>query len=186
MSINFTDYVLYLDTETTSLDPNKGFAFQLAYYGLKNGNLLFHNNLYMRPENIEDFEFDEKGFEKHGVTKDEIKKFPLEKEQMRIFFKDLNSVDSKFLIAGYHIAFDIEFLKAIYYRNNFVFNNFYKLHYDVMQNAIGKSVEGKIKVPNFKLETMVDYFGIKFEGVAHNALYDAGVTMLLSQKLENL
>ncbi|MCM1260648.1 MAG: 3'-5' exonuclease [Staphylococcus sp.] len=180
---DLTEYVLWLDTETTSLDPNKGFAFQLAYFGTKNGEILFHNNLLMRPKDIEKFEFDKNGYEKHKVSLEEIKTFPLEEEQIKIFKKDLSSVNSKFLIAGYNPGFDIEFLKAIYSRTNLLYNDFYRLKCDVMQAVISKSIEGKIKPENFKLETLVDYFDIKFEGVPHNAFYDAAVTMLLNKKL---
>lgn len=180
-----TKNILWIDTETSGIDPNKNFLFQLAYFGTIDGEIVFYNNLKMRPKNLEDFEFSEEGYKKHQVSLEEISHYELEEKQLQTFIKDTHKIDSKWLIAGYNVGFDIEFLKALYSRNNALYNKFFYLYYDVMQVCIGKAVENKINPENFQLETIKKYFNIELPGNAHDAFNDVATTIEVSKKLFN-
>ncbi len=179
--------ILWLDTETTGLDPNKNFLFQLSYINTLNNQIKFDNDLYMRPQYIEQFQIEKAAFDKHKKTIEEIQNYKLEAEQLKVFFNDLTSSGNKFYLAGYNVKFDIEFLKALFARHNYIITDYFNyLYLDVLQLVINLKLAGKINPINCKLETILQYFDlIKDINSLHNAKQDILCTKMLYDFLIN-
>lgn len=171
---------LWLDSETTSTNPNKGFAFQYSYFAEENNNILFFNDLKLCPTNYIDFEFDQKSLSLNKNSFEDIIKYKSEKEQIEKLKNDFNPFKEKFVIYGYNIQFDIEFLKATLFRNKLDYFNYFQFgYYDVMQLVKSLVVNDKIKVENIKLGTIAKYFGINDNNL-HNAMQDITITKQLN------
>lgn len=167
---------LWLDCETTNTDPNAGFAFQYAYFGEENGNILFTNELKMRPRNIEKFELNPLAFQINKIDPEMLFTYELEESMLVKLQADLRPFSGRFCVCGYNVGFDIEFLKATLFRNKLnYFDYFQYIHYDVMQLVRGLVVNNKINVPNIKLATIAEYFKLSFEK-EHDAMADILVT----------
>lgn len=173
--------ILWLDTETTGIDPNKNFLFQLSYISILNNEIKFNNDLYMRPQYIENFRIDQSALDCNRKTKEEIEKLELENEKIKIFLNDLTSSGNKYYIAGYNVKFDIEFLTALFSRQNLNMHNYFNyLYLDVLQLIINLKLAGKINPINCKLETVLQYFNlIKDINSLHNAKQDILCTKIL-------
>lgn len=162
----------WLDSETTSIDPNKGFAFQYAYFGEENGKILFSNEIRLRPVNAEKFELNPEAFAVNEIDPADLLTYELEETALQKLRADLKPFKERFCVCGYNVSFDIEFLKATLYRNKInYFDYFQYIHYDVMQLVRGLVVNNKIKVPNIRLKTVAEYFGLA-EFKAHDAMAD--------------
>ena len=179
--------ILWLDTETTGIDPNKNFLIQLSYISTLNNNIKFDNDLYMRPQYIDKFEIEQSALDKNKITVEQIKNFELEEKQIKIFLNDLTSSGNKYYLAGYNVNFDIEFLKAIFTRQNLNLHYYFNyLYLDVMQLIINLKLAGKINPENCKLQTVLQYFNlIEDISVLHNAKQDIVCTKMLYDFLIN-
>ena len=179
--------ILWLDTETTGLDPNKHFLFQLSYINTIDNNINFTNNLYMRPQYIENFQFSQDALLKNKKLEDEIKSYEIEDKQIKLFLNDLSKNKYKSYIAGYNVKFDIEFLKAIFSRLHLNMHDYFNyLYLDVMQLVLNLKLAGKINPENCKLGTVLQYFDlIKDINTLHNAKQDIICTKLLYDFLIN-
>lgn len=179
--------ILWLDTETTGVDPNKNFLFQLSYINTLNNKIIFDNDLYMRPQYIEKFKIDQNALNKNKKTLEEIQSYKLENDQLKIFLNDLTSSGNKFYLAGYNVKFDIEFLKAVFARHNYTITNYFNyLYLDVLQLVINLKLAGKINPENCKLGTILQYFNlVKDIDSLHNAKQDIICTKLLYDFLIN-
>lgn len=167
---------LWLDCETTSLNVNKGFAFQYSYFGERNNDIIFFNDLKLCPKNYNDFEFDLKALQINHKSPEMIQSYESEEIQIKKLINDLNPFKEKFIICGYNIQFDIEFLKATLFRNKINYFNYFQFgYYDVMQLVKSLVVNEKIKVENIKLGTIAEYFGLNKEDL-HDAMQDIMIT----------
>lgn len=173
--------ILWLDTETTGLDPNKHFVFQLSYISIFNNEIKFDNDILMRPQYIDNFLFSQDALNTNKKTIEEIKSYKSEEEQIKIFLRDLQSSQYKFYIAGYNVKFDIEFLKALFSRQKInITDHFNYIFLDVMQLVVNLKLSGKINPLNCKLQTVLQYFDlIKDVNSLHNAKQDVLCTKLL-------
>lgn len=179
--------ILWLDTETTGVDPNKNFLFQLSYISTLNNEIKFNNDLYMRPQYIEQFQIEQSALDKNKKTVEEIQSYKLESNQLKIFLNDLTTSGNKFYLAGYNVKFDIEFLKATFSRHNYIITHYFNyLYLDVLQLVLNLKLAGKINPINCKLETILQYFDlIKDISVLHNAKQDIICTKMLYDFLIN-
>lgn len=173
--------ILWLDTETTGLDPNKHFAIQLSYIGIIDNEIKFDNDLFLRPQYIENFQFSQEALDVNKRTKQEIEAFKFENEQIKILLNDLSKNQYRYYIAGYNVNFDIEFLKAIFSRLHLnMHDHFNYLYLDVLQLVINLKLAGKINPDNCRLQTILQYFDlIKDVNTLHNAKQDIICTKLL-------
>lgn len=147
---------IFLDTETTDLNPNQGNITEIGYVYRVSGKIKKKRLI--------------KGTERHIYEE---------------FIKDLeNLVDrydqnDKLYLIGYNVRFDEDWLRAMFRRNGnqFFGSYFFNPSIDVMQIA-GNYFMGKRNRPeNFKLMTLLKYFKVPFqENKLHSALYDAEKT----------
>lgn len=173
--------ILWLDTETTGINPNKNFLIQLSYINTLDNQIKYNNDLFMRPQYIEKFEIEQSALDKNKITVEQIKNLELEEKQIKVFLDDLTTSGNKYYLAGYNVNFDIEFLKAIFARQNLNLHYYFNyLYLDVMQLVINLKLAGKINPENCKLQTILQYFDlIKDINILHNAKQDIICTKLL-------
>jgi len=169
---------LFFDTETTGLNPKTNSIIQLAGY------------IKIDKEIKEEFDFRIKPYEDNNIQIQEsikIHKIPVEEmfsypdsrdvfpKVIDLFDKYINKYDKedKFIPAGQNVSFDIEMLYVFFLRNNNKFLGSYinfSERKDLLPLIQTLRAMGKIDIPNSKLETVCNYFGIEIE--SHNALSD--------------
>jgi DNA polymerase III epsilon subunit-like protein len=156
---------LFLDVETTDLNPILGNIKELGYIYRLNGKIK-KRKLY-------------KGTERKIYTS---------------FLSDLDSmvdrydVNDKLHLIGYNVRFDEDWLRSMFGRNR---NDFYGSYMfnpsiDVMQMAGFYFMNKRKRPENFKLITLLEFFKIPFDAnKLHSALYDAEKTKILFDILKN-
>lgn len=176
--------LVFLDTETTGLDPTTCSIFQLSGVIRKNGQEeTFDFRLHpYRGETIS-----EEASEKTGITALELSTYPDQKETYNAFISLLDkyevgkSFKDKAYLIGYNSSFDLDFL-----RSWFEFNDDKKFGYrfwwpdlDVAKLAAMYLVGERANLKNFQLTTVYKYiFKEGFED-AHNSLADVLATKRL-------
>jgi len=182
---------LWFDTETTGLDCNENDIIQLSGLIIVNGVIKDEFNFKIAPINVN--AIDKEAIKVHGITIEEMMKFPdalkVKQEFTNLLSKyvDKYNREDKFIPAGYNVRFDMDFLNSFFKKCGdaylFSFINGYAL--DLYPLALGLHYMGIIpKLTNFKLETITKHFGIEMK--AHDALEDIKATQLLYEKLRSL
>jgi len=177
--------MLWLDTETTGLDPNKNGVIQIAalyeeaqipYYA----NIPFvFNELYKEALRI------------NGHKKKKIKKYPKSSDTFNHFIDFLDSRINKFnkadkmTIMGYNVKFDLEMLHGWAKREGYEYLGSY-LDWrvvDVLVIARNEWLMGRMPVEpeDFKLDSICKVYGIKPPD--HDALVDIKATRKLYFKM---
>lgn len=177
----------FLDVETTGLDPSANGIVELAFIVEIDGIVKQEVQLLMQPRPSD--LINEEALAINGRTLEEIRKFQPAEEA---FSKLLTILDSwidkydgedKFYPIGYNVRFDVEFLKAFFEKMG---NRFYGSYFnwkllDPIHLLYLADYQGLIKLPNYKLATVCEYFGIKIE--AHKAVSDIEATRQLFKKI---
>lgn len=173
---------LYLDVETSGLNPIKSALLQVACIIDIDGEIKEKRSWYIRP--FEDDEIDDKALEINRLTREQIAAFPLPWEFHREFIdmlaKHVDKFDrtDKFYTAGYNVRFDVDFLSSFFkkigddYYGSW-FNGRLVDPYPLFQ---WRDWVGGIKLPNYRLGTVCEKFDIKFAGEAHDAMIDIQAT----------
>lgn len=179
--------LFYFDVETTGLNAYKNGIIQLACIVEIDGEVRCEKTWDIKtfPQDI----IDDKALEINGKGRDDIYSF-MHPEQaygeiiacMTEFVDKFNRND-KFYPAGYNVKFDLDFLSAFFRKNNDnYFGSWFKsTPLDPMYYLAVLELKNKIKLENYKLETVCDNFGIKVD--AHDALSDIKATRELIHKL---
>lgn len=172
--------LLFLDTETTGVDPLKNGVVQIAGIVDIDGEVVEEFELKCRPFPGQTYTMEAlKVIEK---TIDELKAYPDPRETfntlLKIFQKyiDRYNKNDKFNLVGQCPRFDYDMLDA-WFKNNGERYFYAYIQYHLIDLVAATALfraAGKIQVPNMKLETMSKYFGIPHK--AHDALEDIRVT----------
>jgi DNA polymerase III subunit epsilon len=178
-----TEKIIYLDTETTGLDSVLCDIWQIGLIVEFNGEVLEHQNLFMSPQKKARIESG--ALKLQDKTKKDLYSLPDRVKQFKLFKKMLNHYVSpydqndKFLIVGYNVQFDIQFLRQFWLSFGDKYYNSYFLvpSIDVMGLAGLYSVKYGIPFANFKLQTVCDFFGVPLD--AHDAMSDINATRVL-------
>ena len=179
--------ILWFDCETTGLDPYRNGIVQIAALFEIDGVIKEEVNLLLRPGDTD--KVDQEALDIHGYTKDEIWKFPYPQESMLKFQKamakhvDKFDKSDKFVMAGYFVRFDMDFLRALFVKleDRYFGSWFFNVTYDV-QALIAERILRGFRSPNYKLVTMCREFGIEID--AHDALSDIKATRNLDRILK--
>lgn len=176
--------ILYIDTETTGLSPQKHGLIQLACIVVQNEFEIDRLNLMINPMTYKhDVIIEESALAINGKTLDEIEYYPHSDIQIALFeeFLAKHTDDGKMQVAGYNVEFDIWFIKD-WIKGHFKYGDYlnYKTldilslvrHIDYMQWENWES---------HKLVDMCGQFGIQLE--AHDAMNDIEATLQLHNKL---
>lgn len=179
--------ILYFDTETTGLNPEKNDIIQLAGIVVVHGKEMERFNLKCQPMDWETIS--DEALTVHGYKLEDLmtfmKPYEMYKQLVDIFSKYINKYDKndKFTPAGYNVRFDMEFLNNFFKKQNDVYFGSWiswKM-IDPIQILHFLDYCKKIALPNYKLSTVCDHFGIDIN--AHDALSDIQATRQLISKI---
>jgi len=180
--------ILYLDVETTGLDPIKHDIVQIAGIVEIDGEIKEEFDFKCCP--VCSKNSDPRALEVHKYTLEEIKNFqPYQSVYdalISLFDKYINKYNKadKFIPAGYNIDFDVRFLFEFFKKNGNPYCGAYLDYHkiDPMPVLMMLDLKGTLKLKGFKLTDVCDQLGIQLE-LAHNALSDIRSTRELCYKV---
>jgi len=188
-----SDNYLYLDTETTGLNPVINDIIELGAIIEVKGERKEEFKAVCRPFNMKSIS--RKALETNQHTMDMIETYPDPKEVFKKFIlflgKYFNGKDfnNRYVLVGQNVDFDKRFLKAFFHKcgyDEYAFNKV--IHYQSI-DLLGLSflLRAKGLIPNgkLKLEVMTKLYGIK-QAKEHDALEDIRSTYDILKKIEKL
>ena len=185
--------ILWLDVETTGTDYKIHDIWQLAYLIEIDGVVREEGKILIRPDNFDTI--DESALKIGGTTVEELEKIDYNIADAVADLKDVwgKYVDKydrndKFVVAGYFVRFDIDFLRSLFFRvgdkygiGSYCFSAL--LHVDsFVALAVGKF---GFRFENHKLETVCKKLKIPLKN-AHDSLEDIKATKKLYEMLGEL
>lgn len=192
--------LFYLDLETGGVDKMKNPILQIAGAVEVDGEIKEYFDWHTLP--FKEQEIDPEALAVTGIKVEDIAGYrdPYEVlgEIKRILDKYVSFWDKtdKFHVVGYNSRFDEDFFRQ-FFRNcsetqkDYQYGNGYGSYFwtpsiDVMQIAARKLMEkrGELLLPNFKLKTVCEAFGIGEDTIWHDALADIKATIKLYKMLE--
>lgn len=175
---------LYLDGETTGLNPSKHDIVQLACIPVIN-SVVEPNafNQYCQPKNWKDI--DPGALKVNNLTLAQLKTFQSPEDMVENLVNFLTPYGVKFTIAGYNVDFDKNFIAELFKkvgRENDFLNLFNADTRDSYKRA--KLLKSKLPTANLKLATLCAHFEIPIN--AHDALSDIQATIVLDKILSDM
>lgn len=184
--------ILWIDTETTGLNPAKHGLRELAYILVIDGQVVKKDVLQIDTRTYKTFvEIDDKALELSNVTIEDFDNFDdsayaFDRFSTLLEYLDKEDKNDYFTLAGFNVKFDNDFLREWFYDNDAgaEFKNYF--HYkviDVFPLVITLKHLGFIDTENDKLKTVCEYFDIPID--AHNALSDIEATKNLYELISD-
>lgn len=171
---------LWFDVETTGLSAYKNDIIQIAAIVEIDGKVVDQFESKIRP--FDPINVEPKALLINGLKLEDIMRYPEPKVVHSNFTKFLRNYivpynkEDKFAPAGYNVKFDIDFLMSFfkkagdtYYGSYFNYKALDPLYILHMMDY-----QGKINLPNYKLVTVCNHYGINID--AHEALSDIKAT----------
>jgi DNA polymerase-3 subunit alpha len=184
IEIQNTVNYLWLDCETTGLDPIRNDIVQLACIPIIAGiQQKISFNEHCQP--IDWNAIDQKALAVHGLTERQLKQFQQTDKMISNFISYAKSFKCKFIIAGFNVGFDKEFIAATFKKVGKE-----KEFFEIFVNDIrctykrAKKLKAQLPTANLKLATLCDHFKIPI--VAHDALSDISATIKLDHILSEM
>lgn len=187
--------VLYIDVETTGLNPDRHGIIQLAQIIEINGVMVSESVWNVMP--FGDDDIDEKALQVTGTDPNSLFTEP-RRRPVQVWqsikhlwdqFIDKFNRDDKFILAGYNIdSFDQQFLRAWIAKcepnDRFSVAGSYIGHLTMDPLPLLKwlKIMNMIDLPNLKLQTVCDHLNIKLDQ-AHDALADIRATRILIHRI---
>lgn len=184
--------ILFIDTETTGLEPGKHAVIQIAGIIEIDGEVKEEFNFFASPHPGQLYEA--RALEVNKRTIEEIKGFPPPLETYdalkKIFSKYVSpytkDVRQRFVIAGHNVAFDYAMMEAFWQKCGdrywYSWVDFRGL--DTVTATALFQAAGRISLPNFKLETVANSLNIPLK--AHNAMDDIRATREIYHRYINM
>lgn len=180
---NLVNY-LWLDGETTGLDPIKNDIIQFACVPVVGGieqSKTF--NQYCQPINWNDI--DPGALAVNGIKETQLKGFQTPQAMVNNLVTYLKQFNCKFTIAGFNVGFDRDFLASLFKkvgREEEYFQLFTGDIRDTYKRA--KTLKSQLNTTNLKLATLAAHFNIPIN--AHDALSDIQATIKLDKILSEM
>lgn len=186
--------ILWIDTETTGLDYDRNGIFEFAciftekVVGSNARPVYCERDFFLNPLS-EGLEYSEEAAKIHGITREDMEKFPAEKdavERIVAFLEDAEKFGSggKMIFCGYNSTFDWNMTEKMLGRHGYRMDDYFDKRADVFEQV--KSA-GRLKVipylENRRLTTLCKHFKIDLEN-AHTALADIRATRELARVLQ--
>ena len=174
---------LYLDVETTGLNPYTNDIIQLACIPIIDGVEHEPFNQYCQPINWNNIE--EAALKVHGMTREQILTFQSPSDLIDNFVKYLSKFKVKFVMSGYNTNFDRSFVSSLFQKvgRQSEFASYFSSEIrDVYIRA--KGVKDQLKTTKFKLVNLAEEFGIEIN--AHEAMSDIRATYLVDMHIADL
>jgi DNA polymerase-3 subunit epsilon len=176
--------VFWFDCETTGTDPQICALVQLAYIIEIDGEEVDEGEIHFRPHT--GAIISPEALKVNARSREDLMMFPevdvgfLELKRILNKYIDRYNRDDKFVIAGYNVNFDDQFLRELFNRmgDDYFGSYFMWPKLDVAAFvAQHKIVTKGFKPKNYKLATVCSEFGITFK--PHDALEDIRATKSL-------
>ncbi len=181
---------IYVDVETTGLNPKKHGIWQLAGMIVIDGKDEHQFNYHMNPVGKE---IDPKALTIGGITDTEITSFQkshIAYNQfigvLKDYIKQYDKQD-KFTFIAYNALFDMDFMRQLWYDNNdkYFGSFFFFPPTDVMILAGRFLMHTRHLMKDMKLMTVAEKLGIELdESKAHDAMYDIEITREILKRIE--
>lgn len=173
---------LWIDTETTGLNPSRNFLWQIAMLIVIDNEVVEQRDFKVRPP--KGTMLNKTALEIGGITPIDLEGFPhhtnVYDEIIDIFGKYVDKFDKedKFTMHGYNVHFDVGFMRAFFaanqdkYYGSWIWSN----NVDVMTIASQYLKDERHKLKNFKLATVAEYLNAGIQGDIHDAMNDILIT----------
>lgn len=181
---------LYLDLETTGLDPEKSGIIQIAgIIDPGEGVMPVEFDYYMRP--FRNDVISEEALAVTGKTLMQVMNYPdargVHKQLTTMLGKYVDRYDSedKFLLCGYNSTFDANFLRAWFTKcgNTFFGSYFWHPPIDIMAVAGWVLQNERHSMENFKLATVAAHLQLPIPENMHDAMADIVLTKEIEDAL---
>lgn len=184
---------LYIDCETSGLDPKQNGLIQLACIIEIDGAVkdTFTQTCHPFQRDV----IDDGALAANRMTREQVSKFLDPNTAKNLFTRFLekyvdrfNKQDKCHFIA-YNARFDYDFMRAWFEKcNDKYFGSWcFFPPLDVMNLAAWLLLDKRSELPNFKLGTVANYLGVEVDAnLQHDALYDVHLMMAVLAKLEEL
>lgn len=182
--------MVFLDVETTGLDPRQHVIHQLSGHIYVNGNLEEEFNYNIKPH--ERGKISQDALKVAGVTTQEIMKYPDRKEVFPAFHVllkrrcDPYNKQDKYFFCAYNAHFDNGFMRKFFEQNGerYFGSYFWSGSIDVMCLAQEFLKEDRHLMPDFKLMTVAEWLGLTVDQTkAHDSLYDIIITKAIYDRV---
>lgn len=173
---------VFVDVETSGLDPKTCSIVQLGYIITQDGNEVESGSFKLKPFFGEPLS--EIAKEKTDLTDEEVANYPDQSIAYKEFINILNKYipigdyANKGFFTGYNASFDMDFCRQWFIRNgNNLFGYYFHYPYlDVMSLAALSLIPERYKMRNFQLVTVYQKVTGKTLFNAHDALADIRAT----------
>ena len=171
---------IFLDVETGGLDPEADALLEVCMRKESGEELQFYIDppvgVLINPEAIEVNKIDLNKLKQEGKLIDE-------NYACTLIYDFL--AGEKYIFIGYNIDFDLQFIKRLFKRNFLSYPSQIGSRYniDLFSVCLFLKDTNKINPENLKLQTLRDYFCIKFNGEGHTARSDVYTTQKLYETL---
>lgn len=169
---------LFIDTETTGLDPKQHGLVQVAGIVDINGQVEEEFDFTLKP--IDGKLFETRALEVNGLDMNVINGykpsdtvFHLFRQLIKRYIDQYNPKD-KFTFLAYNAPFDVGFIRQWFLDHNdkYYGSVFFRYPIDVASIAMEALIDKRHEMPNDKLETVMKYFDVSAEGKLHDARTD--------------
>jgi DNA polymerase-3 subunit epsilon len=181
--------LLYLDLETTGVDPKRCSIVQVAYLVEVDGKVVDASTFFIKP--FKDCIIEPGALalsdvvptaQQEGITYSEA--FTRIHNMLEKYVDKFKRSD-KFFLIGYNVRFDDDFMREMWkkYKDNYYGSWFFWPPIDVAVLACQFLMKTRHQMPDFKLSTVVRTLGLERVGSAHDALSDIHITRGLYLKV---
>ena len=183
--------ILWVDVETTGLNPSRHAIIQIAGIIEINKKVKKRFNFYVHPGNRE---ITERALDINGITRKQIASFPppneIKDKLLAIFSEYINKKDpcDKLLLGGYNVAFDLKFISDFFRSlgERFLFSYIRNTALDPLHLSSFMEYEdimpGIKNLRDRKLTTMANLFKLDTSNT-HDAMFDIELTRNLYAKM---
>jgi DNA polymerase III epsilon subunit-like protein len=174
---------LWIDTETTGLKAYKQDIIQIACIPIINGIEQEPFNEYCQPINYETIQ--EEALRVHGISIEKMKTFQTSSILLTKFVSYLKQYKTKFIISGYNVFFDKDFIVAFFSKlgQSHIYQELFDNNiYDVYRRA--KVLKKEIGLSDIKLKSLAKHFNVDLDN-AHDALFDIRATIEIDKHLSS-
>lgn len=183
--------ILWIDTETTGLNPFEHDILSIALIVEINGEV--KDELYLKIQPINPNNITDEALKINGFTREELSTFLSPREGLNKIlrfleryvdkYKKNKTMEDKFVLAGYNVTFDSamlsEFCKKLNYKYLGALVDYHKI--DIASLVLFLKMHNKIKMDGYKLVNVAEYLQASIQ--AHDAQSDIRATREIAYKL---
>lgn len=186
MELKNRRYIL-VDVGTTGFDSKKHQLLEVGILCIDNGNVIGE---LLVPIKHKEYTINDSAMESNKIDIIEHEKTAVTPESaiyiMLDFFKEYTITEDRFIVIGQNVDFDIRFLEELFLKHGKVrefrqYVGYRKL--DIMQLALIKNIEGKIKIEKQDLDLLLKTLNIEIPSNRHRALADCYLEFEVMNKL---